>query len=73
MLHSQLIRSSTRTPGENRDLEARTRLALHCDPLVLAAVIGVPARTCSRIFSEADVPPYPRRTRWEADSDPMDR
>jgi transposase InsO family protein len=45
-----------RTSGEVRDLVVMTRLRLRCNALILAAVTGVPARTCSRIVSRAGCP-----------------
>jgi len=53
---SRPLRSPMRTPDGVRDLVVRTRLELRCNPLVLAAVTGVPARTCSRIVSRAGCP-----------------
>ena len=53
---SRPLRSPTRTPDDVRDLVVRTRLGLRCNPLVLAAATGVPARTCSRIVSRAGCP-----------------
>ena len=55
-MSSRPLRSPTKTPGEVCDLVVRTRLRLRCNPLVLAAVTGVPARTCSRIVSQAGCP-----------------
>lgn len=49
-------RSPTRTPDGVRGLVVATRLELRCSPLALAAVTGVPARTCSRIVSQAGCP-----------------
>jgi len=48
--------SPTRTPPDVRDLVVGTRLALRCNALALAAVTGVPARTCSRIVAAAGCP-----------------